>query len=886
MVDRRTIIVRGRFAQSTERLAAARRGEQGVGVLTIEQMAARLAGGFSRLVDDETLKTILRTVLPQTGLGELDPIKDLPGMVAAAAATLRKAWHAGVPLSPCGEIHQRLVALRSLETAVVGTLPNGCMRPGDLAELASTRLRHASAVLGPVTIVGIADLPPCWRELVRAVAAHVPVTWVAGPCRAPDWVTSAPIHIERSAAANPVVSAFSSATPRHEALEALRWARQLMASGRARPEEIAIVACRTSDYDDVILALRSEANLDIRFVHGVPVASVREGQTAAALADVLVRGLSQDGVRRLAALCRGGPGLLGALPQGWTRILPRAAPLAGAQAWQRLFAAVKPEEAPDVAEQLPILREAISLLARGTEAAAEAGERLLGGLPLHIWRRALIEGSSASIDLTIANLRLDDEGEQCAGVVWAPAAAIASSPRPFVRLLGLSSRGWPQAIMEDRLLPDHVVPLHILDPAPRPVADRGDFDAILATSTSEVALSRPRRGPDGRLLGESPLIQTYRDREMYLGRNRIPQHAVGQVDRLTARPDEFRAIEQSKSAASCWTAWAESEVTKHDGRIRPNHPIILAILERTHSATSLEKLLRDPAGFVWTYGLGMRTVDSSAEPIVLDASAYGMLLHQVLEHAVEDMEASDGFAGAAPETIRHAVAAAVAKVEAAWQSDLPVPPDVVWQRTLDDVAETAFAALTHPESVYDGQRSWVEVPFGGQVPKSASRAMPWDGDTVVTIPTANFRIAGYIDRLDLAGDRSCARVRDYKSRKAPEETISLDGGRELQRCLYGYAARALLGTGVSIDASLLFPRDGVCHTLENADGVLDALGGHLAAARESLRLGRAFAGPDAEEKWNDLLFALPANALRMYGPRKRARIREELAAAADIWDVV
>lgn len=129
MVDRRTIVVRGRFAQAAERLAAARRGEHGVGILTIEQLAARLAGGFSRLVDDETLKTILRTELARTELGELDPIKDLPGMAGAAAATLRKIWHAGIRLPQDEEIHPRLNAVRNLELAVVAALPKGCMRP-------------------------------------------------------------------------------------------------------------------------------------------------------------------------------------------------------------------------------------------------------------------------------------------------------------------------------------------------------------------------------------------------------------------------------------------------------------------------------------------------------------------------------------------------------------------------------------------------------------------------------------------------------------------------------------------------------------------------------------------------------------------------------------
>jgi hypothetical protein len=42
----------------------------------------------------------------------------------------------------------------------------------------------------------------------------------------------------------------------------MRWVRGLAASGKAKPEEIAIAAAIPSDYDDDLLALRADANLD------------------------------------------------------------------------------------------------------------------------------------------------------------------------------------------------------------------------------------------------------------------------------------------------------------------------------------------------------------------------------------------------------------------------------------------------------------------------------------------------------------------------------------------------------------------------------------------------------------------------------------------------
>ncbi|MET3482768.1 hypothetical protein ABIC70_002283 [Methylobacterium sp. 1973] len=852
-------------------------------MLSIETLVARLAGGFARPIDDETLRSTLKRVLPETELGELNPIKALPGMIDAAAETLRKAWSAAFDLQSADGGGGRIASVACLERAVVAALPPGILPPGDLTAAAAARIDHASEILGPIDFVELVDLAPCWRPVVVALAERVPVTWISGPRPVPAWVRATAIRVVGRERETPAVEVCSAATPRHEALEALRWARGLMASGRAKPSEIAIAACRTEDYDDVLLALRAEANLDVRFVHGIPSASVREGQAAAALADILVRGLSQDGIRRLSALLRRGPGPFGALPDEWTRILPKDAPLADLAAWERLLAGRDVQQRPDGPALAQDLGAILTLLARGTGAASEAGETLLSGLALRIWRKALLEGAPAVIDLTLSRQRIDDDADAGTSVVWAPASALACAPRRFVRLLGLSSRGWPHVVSEDRLLSDHLVPSCVLDPVPRSVADRGDFDAILSTSAEAVVLSRPRRGGDGRLLGRSPLLRAYPDGR-HLGRNRVPEHAVGEVDRLMARPEEFQETAHARAAVGCWKSWASAELTPHDGRIRADHPVVVAILGRTHSARSLRKLLRDPLGFVWRYGLGLEAVDPSQEPLMLDHKAFGTLMHEVLEAAVVTMEAGVGLATADSAAKQAALTEAVAAIGDAWERERPVPPALVWRRTLDEVHDVALAALSHPDVPYGGQTSWVEVPFGGQEPKSNASAIPWDHALPVEIPGTGFRISGYIDRLDLSECRSQARVRDYKTGKPRKPSEILAGGRELQRCLYGYAARVLLGAGVSVDASLHYPREGVCLPLEQPGEALDDLARHLTAAGASLRSGNAHPGPDAEDAYNDLAFALPANAMGLYCSRKRAAVRAALGDAAGIWE--
>ena len=188
------------------------------------------------------------------------------------------------------------------------------------------------------------------------------------------------------------------------------------------------------------------------------------------------------------------------------------------------------------------------LLAQGAAAAEAIGGALLHGRTLAIWRKALLAGPAASLDLTLESLRQDDGLDACVSLAWMPASALAASPRRFVRLLGLNSSRWPRGISEDRLLSDHIISTAELDPLPVGAADRRDFATILATTERQVVLSRARRDSDGRLLGRSTLLQGQPD-EIYLRRNGVPDHAFSETDRLMARPQEFRALPQALTAA-------------------------------------------------------------------------------------------------------------------------------------------------------------------------------------------------------------------------------------------------------------------------------------------------------------------------------------------------
>src|SRR5690349_20769684 len=70
-IRRSTLIVHGRLAMRGARLHAARGGAHGLQVMSFEQAAVRLAGGFARPINGETLRETIQAVLSQTAMGEL-----------------------------------------------------------------------------------------------------------------------------------------------------------------------------------------------------------------------------------------------------------------------------------------------------------------------------------------------------------------------------------------------------------------------------------------------------------------------------------------------------------------------------------------------------------------------------------------------------------------------------------------------------------------------------------------------------------------------------------------------------------------------------------------------------------------------------------------------
>jgi len=135
--------------------------------------------------------------------------------------------------------------------------------------------------------------------------------WVAGSRSVPNWLSDSGIEVRRTAPSDIIPILNSCATPQHEVLETFRWMRALLAEGKATPEQIGITAASPADFDDHVHAFSQDANIPLHFVHGIKAAATPDGQTAAALADILVKGISQERVRRLFRRLHGAPALIG-----------------------------------------------------------------------------------------------------------------------------------------------------------------------------------------------------------------------------------------------------------------------------------------------------------------------------------------------------------------------------------------------------------------------------------------------------------------------------------------------------------------------------------------------------------------------------------------------
>jgi len=880
-MTRTTVVVPGRLAWHEERFRAAEQNAIGLQILTPTQAASRLAGGFLEAASRDTCHVLVRDALTNLKFAELEQLREMPGAVKAISTSLMKVWDADLDLQALAARSPRISDLAQIEAYVRDHLPVGMMLQRELVSAAIRNLRNASCVLGSVSVRGFVFVAPCWRRLFLSLAGSISIEWhsIETLREQLTWTQDSTIRAVVKPKQKARQSSVVCATPKHEAIEALRWARQLIVSGRAKPHEIGIVASATEDWDEDFRVLVADSQLPLHLVHGRSATSTFPGQQAGSLATVLLEGLSHDRVVRALRLLHNTVKLK-SLPGDWYTNLDPDAPLLKLGHWQiSLDKIAEDRERPDFR---PTLLPILDLLSKGAPAAEQVGEELLSGQARAIWRRALLDGPAEALLTTIGQVRIPDESDPNANIVWGPAHTVASAPRPFTFMLGLTSRNWPRQGREDGLLPSHILDAALLEPASVTLQDRTHF-AVLRDASNEIVYSRSRRDSEGRLLGISPLAPSEMALQ-HLQRSRIPQHAFSESDRLLARRQEFSETERAKSAVACYRDWRSLKITAHDGLLNSGHPVIEAEITRAHSATSLRRMLTDPLGFVWRYALGWKPPSplSQEEPLALDKPTYGILVHELLRLTAASLELNGGFAVATQKQVESAIAEAMGRVAREWELTKPLPPRLLWQRTLTEARDTALSALMWPLPKFKGQKSYVEVPFGGL--EDGEDNAPWDRNALVAVPGSDLKLRGKIDRLDLDAKSINARVIDYKTGRCPDEEPGLDNGKELQRCLYAVAVKALLGQVAAVEAALLYPgSEGNLYLLPDSRVQTEELIRFLQLAEQMLRSGRSVFGMGAESRYNDLAFALPANAEGVYFSQKAAARDAMVGDLRSLW---
>lgn len=879
---KKTTITFGKVALEAERAALARNGVVGGQVMAFEHMVERLAGGFLRIVDIMTLRETVKACLKDTDLGELDGIKDMPGMTTACADSLMAWWMSGLS-NPDFESHPRMQAIFTLEAAVEERLPAHLKKPADIVDMACKRIAIAPKVLGEVVFLGMTDLHPVWRPVLHAMAGldGFPFSWDAGPYAVPEWLKTFPegkVNFIASAAKTPTLSAETASDARHEVLEALRWAVELLADGH-KGEDIAIAAVSTGAYEGIVHTISRDSDIEIHMPNGIPALQTQTGQECAALADILIRGISHKRVRRLYEVASSSKAFEG-VPEDWIKRIPQDASLLTVHRWNRLL------NRNDMADVKPYLDKVIAGVSKGVAFAEDAGPLFLSEAAQRLWTRALRSGPASALDQTLRGMRVATGGTSLDKVCFMSARDLVAAPRKFVRLLGLTSRQWPRRDGEDRLIPNYIVPTRQLSPMSVSEIDRRDFHSILSTTSEKVVFSWPRVDGDGRELRPSTLVPTAQVASAVRhDRARKTRFAISEGDRLFMRTFEFADTKPARRAKTASVNWFRPNLTPHDGQIKANHPRIEAVFGQVQSATSLQKMIRDPLGFVWRYALGFSAPEFDDEPIIVDARVFGNVVHAILKLAVEKLNRKGGFTRAAEAVIKMEVHKARLEVGIRMEQNQPVPPTLVWSQTLDRAEDIAVRTLVFDYGTPEDTVSFAEIPFGDER-EWIREDLPWMVDKPVFIPGTNIRIRGSLDRLDLSLSTSLANVIDYKTGKTPKnpEQMGINGGKELQRALYGFTVETLLDGCETIVAALYYPLTDTYVPMDDIKGHMAEVSAAVATAQETLRAGHAFPGVGAAEEYNDMMFGFPARATSVYLAEKMQLIGPEFEGLRKVWD--
>ena len=503
--------------------------------------------------------------------------------------------------------------------------------------------------------------------------------------------------------------------------------------------------------------------------------------------------------------------------------------------------------------------QACAALARGETVAHDEATRAL-------WEatcaRARTEGMSPA--RALAAQRIEAPEDARAHIAVGPLGDVADAGRSHVLVLGLSASRWPaRGRDEETVLRAADARALGLDTGAR--ASARTLDALGAQTGTTLVLSRPRREADGKTAARAVLPEWAGHDERALARGGDAGEPWPSIEREEAG-EGFAPPAHAGAAAAAYEAGGRAELGPHDGRVRAAHPVIAHIVARRWTPSALARLLTDPLGFVWRYGLALAGDDpaSGDEPLGLDPRGRGALVHALAAAASRALEGPPGDPARAEEALERA-AGALEGPE--WGEAGEALGEALWWATIARAREEVAWALG-----------------SGPVGTGAARAQPEVAFEGLALAQSAITLEGAIDRVDRDGEGRAVAVVDYRSGRARARGAALEGGRAIQHVLNAAGARA--GAGDPWPESWQVHLRGESATrLEDPEGALALIDAAAAGALAALEAGDAVPGPGTGAPYDPLRFLLPARAARGGLERKEEAARALGGAAlATLWE--
>ena len=810
-------VVRGRLA-----LAQGNDGE----IAIDEAELTRLLSPEGRIaITREASENAVAQALGQGGFATLDQYAEHHAGVEACADVIRRIWGAEIALDSTAPTRsdERLGALARLADQAREILGPDARTAREMTREATRAVRDGSTPLpSKITVHGRAIRSSETARLVEALCARTVVQWRGARALAPLWTHRAETTVVDTSAAQDrvTVRATGCATPAHEALEAMRWIGAMVRGGATPAEQIAVAIAGGNAHGPHIRALRESAGLALHECGGTPALENAEGQAVAALVV-----LAEHGARAR--------GLAKRLEHWW---------------------------GPDAAQTALAANDGDTHAAART--LAERAETAIQSLWTKIEREA--ERRGTTLRRAIEAERSASEAHACESIALGSLDDVADAERAHLWIMGMDAEHLPRRTRPDETIISATCAQAIgLSTPDAATAAHSTMRGALAT-TSDAVLSYARRDADGRRRSASPLVTEYATKHAQSRRSRTPDGGTGSPADAAIGTERFARSVRGRSTNACAAGRRQHGLSAYDGMIRADHEAVEGMLARPQSPSSLAKLLRNPLGYLWRYGLGWDEPAETDASLGLDARRRGNLIHEIIEHATIAL----GGPGRDDADVRTAVAQARAATERRWRDDSAEIPAQLWTRTLDRAQALARWTLG------EGPRGPNAVTWTAEVAVRGERARNSEELPALKLTQARLRIEGRIDRVDRDANGHATAVIDYKTgRRRLGWKARIDGGAELQRALYAAAAEG--GAGAP-QAWLVYVGSGDAMKIEDPLAALATLDAGVTGAVKALRAGYAPAGPDSGGMRDGLRFALGTQGLASYRERKESAIAAAL----------